>query len=299
MHLGISIDKVQLKATVLDEQLNTVYSSQQSLSQTALEIKQQVFQLVDNFQWAYSTFCSIGLAITEEVQVWLERHQLALHSLIEQHYRIPCSKSNFVEAGLLSSPDVLSQIKLGEVLCVVLDNECELYSCSRTRRGISQRTMRSIPWAHVALPDYDFVLDGLVTSCSCASEACTEQFVSVSGLERQYEQILLKRANVKEIFCALESGDPIAARTYRRYIDQLARALKPHIENSLPRSLLILGSVSRYAHISSDLKVALSRYCNLSPLPAMLTLPYEDFSLARGAVQTKAQLLARQVRLRA
>ena len=51
MHLGISIDKVQLKATVLDEQLNTVYSSQQSLSQTALEIKQQVFQLVDNFQW--------------------------------------------------------------------------------------------------------------------------------------------------------------------------------------------------------------------------------------------------------
>ncbi|MEZ9564117.1 ROK family protein [Vibrio artabrorum] len=288
MHLGISIDKVQLKATVLDEQFNTVYSSQQSLNQTAQEVKQQVFQLVDNFQWAYSTFSSIGLAMTGEVQAWLERHQLALHTLIEQHYRVPCSKCNFVEASLQSSPDILSQIKLGEVLCVVIDNECELYSCRRTRRGISQRTMRSIPWAHVALPDYDFVLDGLVTTCSCASEACTEQFISVSGLERQYEQILLKRANAKEIFCALEAGDAIAARTYRSYIDQLARALKPHIENNLPTSLLLLGSVSRYSTISSGLKVALSRYCHNVSLPETLNLPYEDFSIARGAVQTKA-----------
>ncbi|WP_261817588.1 ROK family protein [Vibrio gallicus] len=293
MHLGISIDKVQLKATVLDDQFNTVYSSQQSLKQTTQEVKQQVFQLVDNFQWAYGTFCSIGLAITEEVLAWFDCHHLALHVLIEQHYRVRCSKSNFVEAGLQSSPDTLSQIKLGKVLCVVLDNECELYSCNKTRRGISQRTIRSIPWAHVALPDYDFAFDGLVTTCSCASEACTEQFVSVSGLERQYEQILLKCSNVKEILCALESGDSIAARTYRRYIDQLARALKPHIRNNEPRTLLILGSVSRYAHISSDLKFALSRYWDASPLPVMLALPYEDFSISRGATQTKAQRLVR------
>ncbi|CAM2816172.1 ROK family protein [Vibrio rarus] len=296
MHLEISIDKVQLKATMLDEHLNTVYLSQQGLNQTALKVKQLVFQLVENFQWAYSTFCSIGLAITEEVQIWLERHQLALSTLIEQHYRIPCSKSNFIEAGLQSSPDVLSQIKLREELCVVLDNECELYSCSRTRRSISQRTIRAIPCAYVDLPDYDFVLDGLVTSCSCANEACTEQFVSVSGLERQYEQILLKRPNVKEIFCALESGDPITARTYQRNID-MRLAFKPHIENSLPRSLLILGSVSRYSTLTSDLKVTLSRCGNNVSLPEALSLPYDDFSLARGAVQTKAQLLAPQVRL--
>ncbi|MDE1225873.1 ROK family protein [Vibrio aestuarianus] len=299
MYLGISIDKIQLKATVLDAQLNTLYSSQQSLAHTAQAVKQQVFQVVDNFQWIYSSFCYIGLAITGEVQDQLEQHQLVLDTLIEQHYRIPCSQTNFVEAGLHNSPEVLSEIKIGDVLCVVVDNECELYCYTRTRRGIPQRTMRSIPWAHVALPGYDFVLDGLVPACPCNSEACTEQFVCVSGLERQYEQILLQRANVKEIFSALDSGDPIAARTYRRYIDQLARALTPHIEQNLPKSVLMLGSVSRYAPISSDLRVALSRYCTLSPLPTIMALPYEDFSIARGAVQTKPQRLARQVRLRA
>lgn len=299
MYLGISIDRTQLKATVLDRQMNTLYSSQQCLIQTAQELKQQVFQLIDNFQWAYSSFTSIGLAVTDEMHFWLTQHHLAIETLIEQRYRIPCTVTDYVQAGLQCSPEVLTKIKLGEVLCAIVDNECELYCATRTRRGISKRTLRPIPWAHMPLPEYDFVLDGLVTACRCSSEACTEQFLSVSGLERQYEQILLKRAGVKDIFSALEQGDPIAARTYRRYMDQLARALNPHIESHLPRTLLLLGSVSRYSSISSDLKVALSRYCGISPLPTILALPYEDFSIARGAVQTKQQLIARQVRLRA
>lgn len=299
MYLGISIDKVHLKATVLDGQLNTLYSSQQNLTQSAQEITQQVFQVIDNFQWAYSSFYSIGLAVTDEIQSWFTRKNQALETLIEQRYRVPCTLSNFVEAGLQYAPEILSSIKLGEVLCAVVDNQCELYCATRSRRGISQRTLRAIPWAHLTLPSYDFVVDGLVTTCCCSSEACTEQFVSVSGLERQYEQILLKRAGVKEILSALDAGDLIAARTYRRYMDQLARALAPHIENNLPRTLLMLGSVSRYSSFSCDLKVALSRYCDLSPLPTILTLPYEDFSTARGAVQTKQQQLARQVRLQA
>ncbi len=139
-------------------------------------------------------------------------------------------------------------------------------------------------WGHNALPHYDLERDGPVDDCFCGSRGCVEQFISGTGLLRQYQNASGERLHGKEFFQRVAEGDEIATQVYHRFIDQAARAMANVVNLIDPDVIVIGGGLSNASMIYPDLEAKVSQYTithqlELSIRPAR----YGDSSGIRGA----------------
>lgn len=139
-------------------------------------------------------------------------------------------------------------------------------------------------WGHNALPHYDPGYDGPVEDCFCGSRTCIEQFISGTGLMRQYKLLTGEMITGNEFFSKVASSDPQAIQVYERFIDQVARSMASVVNLLDPDVIVIGGGLSNASMIYPDIEALIPRYTiteniEVSVKPAQ----YGDSSGIRGA----------------
>ncbi|WP_145958574.1 ROK family protein [Vibrio tapetis] len=244
---------------------------------------------ISNHQFRYGAIERIGISISEYLQFGFgqgtplrEKIQSKLLSHVRK-YDWNQTPITCAQAAALSEMKRNKANKNERLMTVVLDTDCSIGFSTARPHAVATSDVDFSHWAHSPLPYYEALNDGLTPICRCGKENCIDQFLSISGLERQYHQLVLKNLTVQEIFDALERYDMQATRIYRMYVDQLARALSSQISQLRPTRLVLYGMISRYPALAFDLKAALGRYCNNSDIPLVSCSELGHFSSAYGA----------------
>ena len=97
-------------------------------------------------------------------------------------------------------------------------------------------------WAHLELPSpVPYELDG--RHCWCGRTGCLETFLSMRGLEEDYERVSGVQLTAAEIAGAAEASDIVAENIIQIFEDRLGRATATIISLLDPRTIILGGQV--------------------------------------------------------
>ncbi|WKE67452.1 ROK family protein [Gallaecimonas kandeliae] len=114
-------------------------------------------------------------------------------------------------------------------------------------------------WGHTPLPwPHDDELT--VPQCFCGKRGCLEQFVSGTGMARDYLMLTGKALDVMGIMAQKRLGDADAIRCWERFIDRLARGLSQIINILDPDVIVIGGGLSNVDELYQELPALLPDY---------------------------------------
>ena len=96
-------------------------------------------------------------------------------------------------------------------------------------------------WAHLELPSpVPYELDG--RQCWCGRNGCLETFLSMQGLEEDYERVSGMKLTAAEIAVAAEASDIVAENIIQVFEDRLGRATATIISLLDPRTIILGGN---------------------------------------------------------
>ena len=95
-------------------------------------------------------------------------------------------------------------------------------------------------WAHLELPSpVPYELDG--RQCWCGRNGCLETFLSMQGVEEDYERVSGKKLTTAEIADAAEANDIVAENIIQVFEDRLGRATATIISLLDPETIVLGG----------------------------------------------------------
>jgi fructokinase len=122
--------------------------------------------------------------------------------------------------------------------------------------------------------------------CYCGQRGCIEGWLSGPGLEEDYRRSSGASLSGAEVVRLCLSGDPVAAATFARYEDRLARALA-HVVNVLDPDVVVLGGgLSQAKRLYETVPAQMSNYVfgKIAETP-VLPAKHGDSSGVRGAAR--------------
>ncbi len=139
-------------------------------------------------------------------------------------------------------------------------------------------------WAHNQLPWSNEEEIASVGQCYCGKKGCIEQFISGTGLKKDYFRATGKQLKGSEIVALAESGDEQAEASLSRYEDRLARAMSGVINILDPHVVVLGGGVSNYKRLYTSIPKLWEKYV-FSDTVATKLVPakFGDSSGIRGA----------------
>lgn len=230
---------------------------------------------VEKSRLRFGALATIALSFSEYLGPLACRTIQKITDELSRAFDTRCQTINHAQAATF---DILpSQTR---TLSVTLGDGCGL---ALFDHGVMISANETLNWAHSELPRFNWIVDGLTPICRCGQEQCIEQYLSVSGIERQYHQIVLRDKPLAQIFADMKRGLTVDTRVYRTFIDQLARSLSTPLSTLKPQTLVLSGEVLRDISITEDLVMALSRYLALHFIPKHLLQQRDEFNFALGA----------------
>lgn len=275
INMGISIDSHLIHACTTEPSGQELLRSHECTPSSPEALLDTLKLMVEKSLFRFGTLGALTLSFSEYLgaanssAIQRIAHELSLT------FNATCHTVNHAQAA--SFDLTASQTR---TLSISLGDGCGL---AMFERGVMVPANNMQNWAHSELPDFDWIVDGLTPVCRCGGEQCVEQYLSVSGIERQYHQIVLKDKPLALIFAGVDRGLVEDTRVYRTFIDQLARSLSAPLSSLKPQTLLFSGEVVRYTCIKNDLVMALSRYIELALIPKNLIQQRDAFTFALGA----------------
>jgi fructokinase len=138
-------------------------------------------------------------------------------------------------------------------------------------------------WGHNPLP-WSNDEESARVRCYCGKAGCTEQFLSISGLQRAFKARSGQYANIDDIFRATSAGEANAVSCMAEYIDRLARALAAVINVIDPDVIVLGGSLSTVLRDYNSLQDTVARYAFTDRLDTRIRPAlHGDASTVRGA----------------
>jgi fructokinase len=138
-------------------------------------------------------------------------------------------------------------------------------------------------WGHNPLP-WPTAEECLGPKCYCGKQGCLEQWISGTGIERDYEITTGTKVSAREIIAAFEAGEQQANLTIDRFTGRLARGLS-HVINLLDPDVIVIGGrVSNFKHLYHSIPAKLSNYVFGSEVSTpVVQAVHGDSSGVRGA----------------
>lgn len=272
--MGISLDSHSIHAYTCDSLGQELLQTNESVPRTADSLLREMTLLIEKSRIRFGELKTMTLSCSE--YFWSNKQQsfsnpTQLGDALSQSFDVDCQVVSFSHSAAIYLPT--TQSRLLSVSCGLTLFEQGIMVCSPICEN----------WAHQPLPDFDWIVDGLTPVCRCGQEQCIEQYLSVSGIERQYHQIVLKDKPLPIIFAGVTGSDSVDARVYRTFIDQLARSLVKPLTQLVPEQLVLSGDVVCRSHIADDLVMALSRYIALPLIPQSIVQQSDKSVFALGA----------------
>lgn len=120
--------------------------------------------------------------------------------------------------------------------------------------------------------------------CYCGRRGCLEQWISGSGLERDFQSATGRALRGPEIVALSESGDLEAEAALQRLEDRVARSLAGVVHILDPDAFVIGGGLSKLARLYVNVPKLLSQYTFGGPVETpILQAVHGDASGVRGA----------------
>ena len=138
-------------------------------------------------------------------------------------------------------------------------------------------------WGHIPLPwARGDELPG--PSCYCGKRGCMEQWVSGTGLARDFAAVTGLAWRGEEIVVAAGAGDPAAAAALDRLAERLARGLAVVVNVLDPDAIVMGGGVSRIPGLAEQVQAHLATWCfgGVAETPVLRAV-HGDSSGVRGA----------------
>ncbi len=276
--MGISLDSHSIHAYTSDSLGQELLRAYESFPRTTDSLLRELTLIVEKSRIRFGELKAMTLSCSE--YFWSSEQQSVpnptqLGDALSQAFNVDCQVVSYSHSAAVHLPTTQSR-----VLSVSLADSCGL---TLFEQGLMVSSQVCENWAHKPLPDFDWIVDGLTPVCRCGQEQCIEQYLSISGIERQYHQIVLKDKPLSIIFAGVTRGNSVDARVYRTFIDQLARSLVEPLTQLTPNYLVLSGEVVSCSHIADDLVMALSRYIDLPLIPKSIVQQSNEFTFALGA----------------
>jgi fructokinase len=137
-------------------------------------------------------------------------------------------------------------------------------------------------WGHNSLP-WSSDLDEPQQTCYFGKLGCIETYLSGPGFSKQTQLQFNLRANCPDIIQQM-SYNPVAKKSYERYVDRLARSLASIINIMDPEVIILGGGLSNIASLYKDVPAAWKPYIFSDTVNTqLLKNEYGDSSGVRGA----------------
>ncbi|WBM72229.1 ROK family protein [Buttiauxella sp. WJP83] len=299
MRLGLDIGGTKIEAVILGEQGDVIYRERYATpKQSYGAFFEAVVEVIGKAMGAVSGPLSVGLGIPGTVgssgliknSNILVLNQQPFSRDLEQHLGMPVAVTNDANCFTLSEAMDGGGKGYGVVFGVILGTGCGGGLCVDNRL-ISGPNSCAGEWGHNALPHFQSTQDGQPVSCYCGQLNCIENFVSGSGLERQYFDATAQQASVPEIMQRIASGDDDSCRVWDRYRDQLARALASVVNTLDPDVIVLGGGISNIALLYPGLQEKVAQYVfGQQCCTPIIQAKHGDSSGVRGAAWLGAQL---------
>ncbi|MGU9866774.1 MULTISPECIES: ROK family protein [Enterobacteriaceae] len=291
MKLGISLAIDWIRGVLIDDgevcyrtQVLTPIDCQQSVD--------TVLHMIFSIQRTYGNIDFVGISIMQSnVSRWgpLDRITNFFEMAIDKKTGIHCQSFGPALVVLQNlDTSLLSGLK-GNIMSIVVDFGCELCVVDKYNDDSVFDHAINVSWAHLPLKNYQPLVDGISPVCECCGIGCVHQFISTSGIERQYFQFSLQRKSALEIIQGVDGSDAWAQKVYRMWMDQLARALLDPIMVFKPRLLVLSGLATIHSDFPLSLKSVLSRHCPNNYLPEIIRLNYEEYRFAYDAAMANKE----------
>ena len=139
-------------------------------------------------------------------------------------------------------------------------------------------------WGHNPLPWMSHAELDEKPICYCGKHGCIEAWVSGPAFAADHARHGGRKMIAEQVIAALEAGDDIAASSYRRYIDRLARSLA-HIVNVLDPDIIVLGGgMGNVQRLYADVPALMKTYVFSDEFWTPIVPPlHGDASGVRGA----------------
>jgi fructokinase len=301
MRLGLDIGGTKMEAVVLDERGTVVYRERYPTPKESYQaFLRGIVEVITLARAAISSPLSIGLGIpgTVDSQTGLVKNSniLVLNQQpfareLEAILGQPVAITNDANCFTLSEAMDGSGKGYDVVFGVILGTGCG-GGISINQRVISGPNACSGEWGHNALPHYTASTDGDGVACYCGQQNCIENFISGSGLERQYYESVKQHSNVLQIMKQVESGEAQSIRLWLRFQDQLARSLAGIINMLDPDVIVIGGGLSNIRSLYDGLQERVAKYVfgNHCCTP-IVAATHGDSSGVRGAAWLGEQVM--------
>lgn len=139
-------------------------------------------------------------------------------------------------------------------------------------------------WAHNQLPWANDLEISTVGTCYCGKKGCIEQFISGTGLKKDYFRETGKQLKGHEIVALADNGDEKAKIVISRYEDRLARAMASVINILDPNVIVLGGGVSNYKRLYTSIPNLWGKYVFSDNVDTkLLPAKFGDASGVRGA----------------
>ncbi len=243
MKCGIQINTDNLSFAIVSNDGEFVFRHDSTLPTSEAEIVQLITALVKQLDPAY-TPSSIGIAIPGLYNT-KQNHIHCPNIPILHHLELKYS----LQASLNMNVSIAS---FGQALCAAHqekypdENIFALHCTTDVSAGLSVAGRLVLGahgiagnWGHISLPwPVEYELDGRV--CWCGKSGCLAHFVSIGGIEHDYELLTSSKATADEIISRSKSGDIVAESVLQVLEDRIARGLAM-ICNLLDPHTIILG----------------------------------------------------------
>jgi fructokinase len=138
-------------------------------------------------------------------------------------------------------------------------------------------------WGHNPLPWLEQG-DLFSRDCWCGQHACLETWLCGPGFAADHAAQTGQVCQPPDIIAAMRQGDPLAAASWDRYVDRLARALAQIINTMDPDAIVLGGGMSLVDELYAAVPPLLARHTFARPIhtpirPAL----HGDASGVRGA----------------
>lgn len=292
MYIGFDIGGTKTEIIVLDSEGKTHFKKRIATVHHYSEFINNINLLVTEAELAVGKICSVGIGIPGVVDpktsliknancTFLNGKNLHqdLNNIIKRNVYIENDANCFALSEAIDGAAKGKKVVFG----VILGTGCGggIVINQQILQGLNANGGE---WGHNPLPAYSLTTDGPVSSCFCGGKYCLEQFISGTGLTRQYNELAENKLTGPEIFKLLDQGDLLAASVYHRFIDQLARSLAVIINILDPDAIVFGGGVSNVARIYDDVYKVIPQYTITSDLDINLfPAKYGDSSGIRGA----------------
>lgn len=139
-------------------------------------------------------------------------------------------------------------------------------------------------WAHNQQPWASDEEIASVGPCYCGKNGCIEQFISGTGLKKDYFRATGNLLKGHEIVALADAGDEQAEACVSRYEDRLARAMASVINILDPHVVVLGGGVSNYKRLYTSIPKLWEKYVFSDTVSTkLLPAKFGDSSGIRGA----------------